>query len=261
MLGYHPNIRSIGRWSYYCEGWQAVNDVYLPNLVMSTMTSPIIFKNGKRAKTHFERAHWLTLDFDGGVSLESIRDEFRDFRHLIGTTKSHQVAKGNAEPCDRFRLWVSLSREILDGSTYEATCRHYVAAYSADHACVDAARIYMPCKNLVIAQDEGKRIDPVAPKLYSVRENTAALPKHFAGAVPPWVKQWLAGNLDTSGGRNRHIFKTAFWLTKNKFREGDITAMVMGSALVECEYGKEPMTQSEIMRAIRSGIGHAQREK
>lgn len=261
MLGYHPNIRNIGQWSYYCQGWQAINDDHLSGLVMCAMTSPIIFKDGKRAKTNFECAQWLTLDFDGGVSLESIVEEFRGYRHLIGTTKSHQVAKGGAEPSDRFRLWVFLSREISDARTYEATCRHYVARYSADPACVDAARIYMPCKNLVRVHNGERRIDPVAPKIYPVREKEELRPRHFAGVIPPWVGEWLRGNLDPGGGRNRHIFKTALWLTKNGMRENEIVSLVMGSALVEVEYGKEPMTQSEIMRAIHSGIKAAQREK
>ena len=69
-----------------------VRDLY--SIIESHVWSPIIWKDGYRAKKNFTSARLLVLDFDdGNLTLEQAIEKFEPYIHIIGTTKSHQIEK------------------------------------------------------------------------------------------------------------------------------------------------------------------------
>ena len=81
----------------------------LQSFIISNNWSPIIFKNNYRKSINFKSCQFLVLDYDDGYSLNKAIEEFKNYKHIIATTKSHQVKKGD-KVCDRFRVILFLKR-------------------------------------------------------------------------------------------------------------------------------------------------------
>lgn len=132
--------------------------------ITTSMWSPGIFKDNHRKKANFEKANIMALDFDEGLDLEDARERFSGFRHIIGTTRSHQKEK-HGKVCDRFRVVLFLEESITDGKTYEATVQEILNSNpEADSQAKDAARMFYPCSQIVSASEEGQLIPTVLPK-------------------------------------------------------------------------------------------------
>ena len=253
MLSWHPNKASLGVKNHYARGWRiaATDDVQrIANGMVSYAISPAIWSNGHRTKENFIKADWIALDFDEGPSIGEILDALCDHIHVLGTTKSHGIAKGDKPPCDRFRLMLKCPVTITSSWDYEATVSHYVDRYDADGQCIDAARFFWPCREIVSIEPEGYTVDihrGEEPRKYSPTARPSD--SEILVNVPPWVKDWLLYGCP-DGERNVTCFKTAIWLTKCGYAEEAIIDMVMSSPI--------PLDHShkvfvEVCHAIRSG--------
>lgn len=52
--------------------------------------SPMIFKNSYRNNNNFQSTTILALDIDKDCTLEQGLELFKDYKHVIGTTRHHQ---------------------------------------------------------------------------------------------------------------------------------------------------------------------------
>jgi len=63
--------------------------------------------------TNYRGVVGVILDIDEGYSLDQARQEFADYIHIIHTSTSHQVEKGDKLACDRFRILLPFDPESV----------------------------------------------------------------------------------------------------------------------------------------------------
>lgn len=138
----------------------------LTEYITTSTWSPGIFKNNHRLEANFLEASVVGLDIDEGCSLEDAIEKFKDYKHLIATTKSHQIKK-NGTVEDRFRVVLFLSESIKDSQVYRNTWHKLHELFPfIDIQAKDPARMFYPCVQVVSGNSDGLTIDPVleAPK-------------------------------------------------------------------------------------------------
>ncbi len=261
MISFHKNQLDLCVDARkYSRNWLAVDtdDVHrLSKAITNYAVSFGVFRGGHRMKDNFIKSNWIGLDFDVGVSLSSIQKTFCDHIHLLGTTKSHQVAKGNEPPCDRFRLFLKLNDTVTDVKKYESLVSHFIDRYEADEQCKDAARFFWPCKEIVSIEAEGFSVE--VQEILDVEEESTSYDYSdykAVKAIPPWVEHWLRfGVRDLT--RNIHCYKSAIILSQCGYNPDEIYDIVMNSAI---PISKDPKVAKEVRSAVNSGVKRAARE-
>ncbi len=76
-------------------------------------------QDGIRDNEHAIDSNMLIMDFDEGQSIASIRNLFRQFTHIIYTSKSHQIPAHDKPACDRFRILLPVDRAITQDEMKE----------------------------------------------------------------------------------------------------------------------------------------------
>lgn len=125
-----------------------------------------LFKGGHRNNQNFIKTYTIGLDIDNGenevqMSLDEAKAAFKDYKHIIMPTKSHQKDK-HGIVADRFRVILFMSKPIENHNDYVATWSMLKEKYPAiDRQCKDPARFWYPSNSVVSQNDEGKLIEPV----------------------------------------------------------------------------------------------------
>lgn len=112
--------------------------------------SPFSYRTNSRKKIDFKEMSFLALDYDDGVTIHAIRKQFDNLElsYAIYTTKSHQQKKitksGEVHlPCDRFRVFVPISRNIKSGKkafSFSQACK--IIFPDSDTSCFETARMF-----------------------------------------------------------------------------------------------------------------------
>lgn len=163
MIMVHLNTENMFDAKMYSKGWvgrYAPTVGELASFITKYPCSSCLWGNGDRKKINFRGAHWLGLDFDDGMTIDEAKVAFKDYLHLMGTTKSHQILK-DGERKDRFRVFLRFGVACKNVDNYEATVSKYIKKYGADSACKDAARMFWPCKEIVSSKFFGKIVTAV----------------------------------------------------------------------------------------------------
>lgn len=134
----------------------------------------------------------IELDYDGGFSLENALSLFRNYKHIIGTTKSHRVKKeGKIE--DRFRVILFFNRPCKSRDEhiqiYDGLNKKLKIPLSDDRSRL-VEQPWLPFQEVVSSNEFGLELDidelvsiaPVRPKptilnpdLFPVLENKLPL--------------------------------------------------------------------------------------
>lgn len=224
----------------YAEAWAAVStDIQgLEIAVTERVWSPCVWKNGYRRASDFASAEVVAFDFDDTWRLDDAKAYVtrNDLKHIIGITKSHQVAKNNAPACDRFRLILFASTTVTDLWQYQQNMKHFMKAFPCDESCKDGARYFFPCKEIV-SKGEGKRLrwntfQKPDPRLQAIRRALEEKNYHASGRLPPWVEKSLLYGKE-HGSRHRYVYAVAAELATLGWREEDIVSRVMASNLAD----------------------------
>jgi len=227
----------------------------LAQLIIKYAWSPIIWANGRRNGVNFHVAYFAVLDFDApGYTLLQCKNDFCDMMHSIGTTKSHQKEK-NGVICDRFRLVVLFEEPITDLQLYRHNLRQLADQYEADIACVDGARFFYPCKEIVSLSDEGftLEIKPLPVKHHSDEHlNSHSIINDRI--VPDRVRHYLKHGI-RPGGRNDGCFIIGIELFKHGFNQAEMLNIVKNSAIQPIDDFK----LEELQRALLNGYRFGQR--
>lgn len=179
----------------------------LESLFTKSTYSLSTFKNNRRSIDNFEKTNCIGLDIDAGMTLEQAEQSFKNMRHLIMPTKSHQKEKvlksGETLPaCDRFRVILFLSKPITDAETYYATWQAIANIYPAiDPACKDPSRQFYKSTHVHSKQTDGGTIDPVSPAVKTV---TVQPKQVVAGAKGELSKRTLKFLLEGARKGERH---------------------------------------------------------
>jgi hypothetical protein len=135
------------------KGWESgvveeESAVDVAQIASMFLWSPIEWANGVRSESGFLGCRWVVLDFDEDKPLQWAMDTYRACRGFIGTTKSHQKEK-NGKICDRYRVAFLMQTRCTNLRAYKATLARRAEALGADKKCVDGARFFYPCTEIV----------------------------------------------------------------------------------------------------------------
>lgn len=190
-------------------------NVYGVNALESIITrktySAGIFKNNERNSQNFLEAHVVGLDFDGGLLLADAMNLFKEYKHIIATTRNHQKMK-NGVVTDRFRVILFLSSPIKDLQTYTNTVKTLLVKYpQADKACKDAARMFYPSGATVSSVPSGRLVDPVLGDFKRQKDHSASVELDVNKKPNGWTNcKWaLANGLFEAGEGNEAMMAVA----------------------------------------------------
>lgn len=200
VISYHPASMNAHVGKAFTSGFRVYEGTDLSriaNCLLRCAWSPIVFKDGYRKSDNFIKCHYLALDFeDPEYNLASAQNDFCDVTHIIGTTRNHQVLK-DGRLMDRFRVLIPWERAIVDRQEYVYNMKLITSIYPADEKCVDPARHFFPCKEIVEVIDTGEGYTVRAvPEGYLAagsekpdwRERQVEMAK--LGILPPFVARW-----------------------------------------------------------------------
>jgi hypothetical protein len=248
MISYHPDESFPHDMSKHTAGFVAapVDDIHrIAKCMQRFVWSGSIWKNGYRIKKNFLFSDWCVLDFDNPeCSLDWAIKYFCDCKHIIGTTKSHQISKNGAAPHDRFRVAIPWSTRIENARDYVHNMAKVIARYEADEACKDEARAFFKCELIVSTADEGFSMDwePAPPPPEKPKRK---IRKHING--DPHIPRDIANELIHGVATNRHRrgYYIARVLRGNGFSLERTVELLMNSPLKEAEHDFE--------RSVRDG--------
>lgn len=202
MISYHPDSAHAPVGTTFTAGFKVadIDDVNrLANGVSAYAWSPCQWKNGYRSKENFTKANWFALDFDTyELPLAQAVRSFSDMIHIIGTTRNHQKDKDGVT-CDRFRVLIKAAEVMTDIRLFESNLRRLSRKYPIDKSCVDGARHFFRCREIISICDDGytedveaiKNLVPLSSDEYG--EELTNLRVDFAarGQLPAWVETFL----------------------------------------------------------------------
>ncbi len=253
MISFHP-MSPNGAVSpgLYARGYihlirDAVADVAF--VMRRKVWSPCVWRDGERREANFSLADWCVLDFDDPVvTLDEALNLFCDRVHVIGTTKSHRKEK-NGVVCDRFRVAIPFERRIDETYAFKWNMRQVVEKYSADPQCIDAARFYWPCNEIVSIEAEGYRQDvrdaPPAPP-----PDTEALERIRTSPISRATRRLMDVGAD-AGKRNHQCFLAALELYRKGYSEGQIATAIYAKVPTSDDF-----TEQEKKTILRSAKYH-----
>lgn len=133
-----------------------VNSIEELAVVLSTYSwAPGVFSNRKRTIANLSRIELLCLDIDSGCTLDQALDLFKEYKHVIATSRNHQKEK-NGVVCDRFRVVLFLSEPINNDRDFKATWESALSIWPfIDKACKDSSRFFYPSPEVVSINQTG----------------------------------------------------------------------------------------------------------
>jgi hypothetical protein len=106
------------------------------------------FRNGYRQKINFEAADIVSVDIDGGMTIEQALELplVQRAATMIYTTASHQSDN------HRFRIVFALPRTITDSAEFHSVMRSLALRLKGDNAAVDPARMFFGNRDAEVYQ-------------------------------------------------------------------------------------------------------------
>lgn len=259
MFSFHPRPFNPNEKFGYAHDWLESND---PRVISLVVWSPIIWapthrtldlEFSSRKQSNFSSCEWLVMDFDGPTeevpSLAAAKRKFCDMIHFIGTTKSHQKEKGGII-CDRFRVVLKFEKLITDLRIFRWNMRKAIEYYGADKACIDGARFYYPCVEMIQSESEGYDMEVDEDVPYWFEKPVDLSGYREAGVMPQWLMQKLLFPFPT-GHKNTTCYQLAKDLTKLGFDEKRILSLILNNP--SYRDGVSEALHREICQAIKSG--------
>lgn len=141
--------------------------------------APGKYKGNQRLNKTLESMRLLVLDVDEKCTLKDALEYFKDYKHIIATTKSHQKEK-NGVVCDRFRVILDMGQPVTSDPEYKSAWFAAKAKWPfIDKQCNDSARFFFPSNDIVsinkledgLLFTERVAAPPPAPKRAEVKAN------------------------------------------------------------------------------------------
>lgn len=246
MISYHPTAR---------EAREAVTGFIQIEAVEMAMSSGIwagiCWRGGRRKEAEFIFSDVCVMDFDDGqMTLDEAVKTFTDCEHWIGTTRSHQKAKGDRAPCDRFRVAIPWVSRIDDLRTYKFNMIEMTKRYPVDPQCKDAARLFYPCVELVSVSFDGYRQPVLAPPHGFGKYDSSAAMAPGVRSLPAHVMHWLKWPAKP-GQLRATYFKIGAALSQFGHPLPDAIELVRRSRVGENATAADPL--AELVECVRSG--------
>lgn len=149
----------------------------LAAIITSESWAPGVFSERKRLLKNLSRIDLLVLDVDDGCTLDQAKEKFKEFKHIIATSKSHQKEK-NGVICDRFRVVLFLSEPVATDDYFKATWSRASRLFPfIDPACKDSSRFFYPSPGITSINRTGRVFDISIPTKSPVERAQAIIPE------------------------------------------------------------------------------------
>lgn len=213
---------------------------YLPKIMTDITWGAMQFRDDHRTIRNFSVSRIIGFDFDNGLqNLAGIIDllDTAEVPSHVGITKSHQKPKGpDGLVTDRFRVAMLMESCISDPDLYRQQLNYFRKIWSTgphcwfDVACVDPARLFYPCTEIVYS-----RSGVPLPWVEKAKPKPTPKPIEPTGDfrnVPSWVYRRVKFSND---GRSRHsvAYSASAVLAAHGFGLEEITEFLMSGYLGE----------------------------
>jgi hypothetical protein len=213
MISYHRTLKHTDDSG---DGWETADTLDLGRIAKCMMLfawSPSVWA-GRRLKDTFVSCSLMTLDFDDGeMTVAEAHRTFCDCRHIIGTTRSHQLTKNGNPPCDRFRVVMLFERPITCIHDYAATMGAIRNRYPVDRGvAINPVVWYWPCTEIISIEPDGELWEPVKavkedPATIAARLHHARASWQKLGRLPPVADRYVRlGHMPVGCARNQTIY-------------------------------------------------------
>jgi hypothetical protein len=249
-LPWHPKVEYRGQFTIpvKCDTMEQIS-----HMITEYTWSPIIFKKLYRLEKNFLGSFLCVLDFDDGyMSLAEAIEEFRDYKCVIGTTRSHQVDKKGL-CCDRFRVVLVWESTITDIRQYKQNILKWIKKYKTDISCQDGARYMFPCREIVFLNDDGKYI-PVEPYVEPQKKKQITFKKSrnvFSKRVQAFFESGLYGSAKERGLNAPSRDYESFFAAREMLEKGYSDCEIL-SQLKCCT----DLSERDLLRKIESAKKH-----
>ena len=256
MLSFHPN-KSLKN-TIYGQGFKtdlAGSMERVGKFMLHFVWSPIVWRDGVRVQSGFFSCDLCALDFDSGeLTLEQAIIDFSDMTHVIGTTRNHRKSKNGGPICDRFRVVLKFDKTINELRHYRYNLFKYSKLFPVDKACVDGARFFYPCNEIVSINEDGFKAD-IFPSVPDDFENQKIIDVdskdiarfHQYNQLPLHIYAFLEFGKEFGGGRNISCYSTAIFLLSVGLSIEKTIKIIR-----EAPFSRENFKESEIISAVKS---------
>lgn len=192
----------------------------LAELIISHHWSPGVFKDNYRNLDNFKYMSNFVLDIDSGLTLNEAKEMFKEYRHIIATTRSHQQPKKESPPCDRFRVILPLETDIICDADYKCTFMNAQTYWPAiDPQCSDASRMFYKSVEIISVNEDGKFFVPLK-YIKSEGDKKGGLPNATGNLERPGVAPIEQNNQQGAGLRGLLAHSTREFLRLGTSPEG-----------------------------------------
>ena len=70
----------------------------------------VSFSQNRRLKEYAQEIHFITLDYDDGLSVDDAKSLFEEYQYIFYTSYNHQQKKGDKQTVDKFRIVIPLTK-------------------------------------------------------------------------------------------------------------------------------------------------------
>lgn len=257
LMPYDKNVRN---YKTFAKANGKFEDI--PNFICTKVWSPIVWKNGQRAKENFVSSSVVAVDIDEGKTIDETAAELTDYglSFHIATTKSHQKPKTtdsgvNKPACDRYRVLIATAGTVDNRELYTYNAIQAIDLLGGDLSGGDGARYFFPCVD-VVRSVVGKNLLPwqplphdYVPEAQRHLERRERLGRDGAvGLLPAWILSILEGNVGAE--RHKTCYSIGCTLAAMGMNEAQITKMIQA-------LNRTPMrdiTLPDIERAVWNGV-------
>lgn len=236
--------------THYAKGYwpRHVSSVTeLADVIASHCWIGCVFKDGYKVNDNFIFSDLAVFDFDKPLfTLNDALNFFARYTHVIGTSKSHGIWKGNEAPCDRFRVVVPWERRIVTQRDYDFSTKAVGSPLHADPKAFKASQFFRPCKIVSVKEDGEKMRVYTAPPVRDYPKGRFESKRQ----IPPAISAVLRGALGLYG-RHDQSYMCAAELSKCGFSLDEVLQIIGNSKLMDA--GDEDHNK-DIMRTAENGF-------
>lgn len=201
----------------------------LAAIISDKSWAPGIFSTRKRTISNLARIELLVLDVDDGCTLVEALEHFKDFKHIIATSRSHQKEK-NGVVCDRFRVVLFLDSQLDKDQDFKAT---WDTAHKRwpfiDRACKDSSRFFYPSPEIISIHDNRQEYaTSVATMAAKTESNNGIASIEHLGTKGELWKSTLAFLLEgaPAGQRHNELIKAVGNMREQGYSQNEVVSMV-----------------------------------
>lgn len=211
------------------------------------------YKDNYRNLKNFMQCKCIGLDIDNDkngqiMSLNKAKIAFKDYKHIIATTRSHQKEK-NELVVDRFRVILFLKEPILDIETFYRVWHSLKKEFNViDPQCKDASRYWFPSNQIEQIQKDGNYVKIPEKIIEENKDSTDSSPitnRNDTGKLSYNTLTFLCTGAD-AGSRNGSLFKAALDCREQGYDKQYVINMVTKMIEITNNWGTTYLNEKDL---------------